>query len=234
MDSKTRKDLKTDKFAQEVSHTFDFLSTHTTDVKKYGAVAVAILLLAAGVYYYMHYQAGVREAALEKAYKIDNAVVGPNAQPPEINFPTAEAKDEARLKAFSELSTKYHGTLEGAVGAIVIASNNVNKGKLDEAEKIYKDLMDSAPAGYASVARLALADIWASQGKMAEAEKLLRDLMSNPTPLVSKEQAQVALGSLLTKSNPTEARKLLEPLRIGRTAISKAAINALGNLPQNN
>jgi hypothetical protein len=36
------------------------------------------------------------------------------------------------------------------------------------------------------------------------------------------------------KTNPAEARKLLEPLRIGRSAVSRAAVTMLGNLPQNN
>ena len=70
--------------------------------------------------------------------------------------------------------------------------------------------------------------------KPADAEKLLRDLVKNPTTLVSKEEASIELAAVLSKTNPTEARKVLEPLRIGRSAVSRAAVTMLGNLPQNN
>ena len=46
MDRYTRKNLKTDKFAQEVTHGFEFLSEHSTDVKRYAAIALAVLVLA--------------------------------------------------------------------------------------------------------------------------------------------------------------------------------------------
>jgi hypothetical protein len=65
---------------------------------------------------------------------------------------------------------------------------------------------------------------------MAEAEKLLRSLIAKPSAFVSKEQATIALAELLASRNPAEARKLLEPLRSARPAISQAAIAALGAL----
>ncbi|MGH9555974.1 MAG: hypothetical protein ACRD2Y_09155, partial [Terriglobales bacterium] len=72
----------------------------------------------------------------------------------------------------------------------------------------------------------------AGQGKIAEAEKLIRGVMANPTVMVSKEMATVELARVLVKTRPADARKLLEPLRIERTAVSKAAITTLGDLPQ--
>ena len=52
----------------------------------------------------------------------------------------------------------------------------------------------------------------------AEAEKLLRSLIDDPTILVSKEQATIALAKVVAKKNPAEARKLLEPLRAASAA----------------
>jgi DNA-directed RNA polymerase subunit F len=48
---------------------------------------------------------------------------------------------------------------------------------------------------------------------------------------VSKEQAQIALAQVLAKANPQEARKLLEPLRSERAAISRNALTLLAELP---
>ena len=45
MDRLTRKDLKTDKFAEEIGHTFEFLSEHSSQVQRYGIIAAVILIL---------------------------------------------------------------------------------------------------------------------------------------------------------------------------------------------
>ena len=63
------------------------------------------------------------------------------------------------------------------------------------------------------------------------AEKTLRDLVAHPTVTVSKDEAQIRLALLIGKKNPDEARKMLEPMRTERTAVSRAAVQALGELP---
>jgi predicted negative regulator of RcsB-dependent stress response len=234
VDRQTRKDLKTDKFAQEVTHTWEFLSLHRAEVQRYGIIAVIVIVLAGGWYFYSRYQAGAREEALAQALRVDDATVGPQAQPPLMNFPTAEDKEKAVQKAFADLAAKYPGTQEGAIAQMNLAGAAADKGDLATAEKMYKGVVDSAPEAYASVATVALADIYAAQGKYDEAEKLLRKLMDNPTPFVSKEEATLHLAEVLADTKPAEARKLLEPLRTARSSVSRAAIAALSKIPQNN
>jgi hypothetical protein len=82
----------------------------------------------------------------------------------------------------------------------------------------------------ASLAKLALADIYFITSRPQEAEKLLRDLMDNPTVYVSKEQATYALARGIASSKPAEAKKLLEPLRTSRSAVSQAAIQLYAEL----
>ena len=129
------------------------------------------------------------------------------------------------MQAFTELSKKYSGTQEGAIADMYLASYAVDSGNQAEAEMRYKRVVADGPKAYASLARIALSQIYISEGKMAEAEKVLRDAIANPSATVSKEQAQLALGELLAKSNPTEAHKLLDPLRTSaRGTISRMAI----------
>lgn len=232
MDRYTRKNLKTDKFAQEVTHGFEFLSEHSTDVKRYAAIALAVLVLAAGIYFYMRHQAGARAEALAQALRIDDATVGGAVNPANLHYNTQEEKDKARTKAFTDLATKYHGTQEGAIAGIYLASDLADKAKLPEAEKVFLDVMNSAPKPYASLARMSLAQVYAAEGKTAEAEKLLRAAIASPTTLVSKEAATIELAHILAKTNPAEARKLLEPLRTERSAVSRAAVQGLGDIPQ--
>lgn len=230
MDRITRKQLKTDKFAQEVGHTFEFLSEHSADTKRYTAIGLAVLILGGGVYFYMRHQSTVRAEALAQAMQSDPLL---NPKPETSSLPAAE-QEKVRVKAYAEVAAKYHGTQEAAIAGIFLGSIQADKGNLPEAEKLFKDIVDSAPADYASLARISLAQIYASEGKSKEAEALVRYVMDHPTTLVSKEQATIELGDLLVKSNPAEARKLLEPLRTARTAVSRAAIDELGKIPQTN
>jgi tetratricopeptide (TPR) repeat protein len=232
----TRKEMKSDKFAQEVKHTFQFLSTHPDEVKRYGAIAAVVLVLAGGVFFYLRYQENARKTALELASQLTDATVGPQQQPNQVlgqsNFPTQAAKDKAIKDAYTNLAAKYHGTQEGAIAQLALGGTAADQGDLKEAERLYRDAADSAPGAYASVAKMSLAEIYAAKGQQAEAEKLLRALIDKPTAFVSKEEATIVLAQLLLRSKPQEARKLLEPLRNSRTTISAKAIATLGLIPQ--
>src|SRR5258708_30045178 len=201
------------------------MSEHMPEVKRYGLIALVVVLLGGGYYFYARHQATAREEALAQALRVNDATVGNNPQPANLNFATQQELDTAKSKAFTDIASKYHGTQEAGIAPSYMAAGRSDKGNVADAEKIYKDVRDSAPAAYASVAQLALAQLLASENKLPEAEKLLRALMKSPSILVSKEQAAVELGQMLAKSNPAEARKLLEPLRVGRTAVSRAAIS---------
>ncbi len=232
MDRKTRKNLKSDKFAQEVTTIWDWIAEHQKEVIRYGSIGAAVVLIGVGIFYYQRHQATVREDALAAALRIDNASVGANPMAGMLNFPTQAEKDQAWQKAFVEVASKYHGTQEGAIAEMYLASQADDQGNLAEAEKRYQDVMDSAPKAYASMAALALAQAYAADGKLDQAEKLLRDYIAHPTVTLSKDEATVELADIIAKKNPEEARKMLEPLRTSRTAISRAAVQSLGDLAQ--
>jgi predicted negative regulator of RcsB-dependent stress response len=225
LDRQTRKDLKTDKFAEDVFDVFGWASAHKTEVVRYGAALIALVLIVAGVMYYNRSQAATREEALAQALRAEDATTGATIEPTSMHFDTEGEKAKAKTQAFTELSSKYSGTQEGAIADMFLGSYAVDQGNQDEAERRYKRVVDNGPKAYASLARIALSQIYISEGKTSDAEKVLRDAMANPSATVSKEQAQLALGELLSKSNPTEAHKLLDPLRTSaRGTISRTAI----------
>jgi predicted negative regulator of RcsB-dependent stress response len=236
VDRHTRKNLKSDKFAQEVTHTFEFVSEHRNTVVRYGSIAVAVILVGVAIFFYLRHQEGAREEALAQALRIDLANIGaPNPNlPGALVFPTQDDKDKARQKAFSEIAAKYHGTQEGAIAEFSLASDAADKGNLADAEKRFRDAMDSAPKLYAALARMALAQVYQAEGKNGEAEKLLKEAVANPTATVSKEEAVIQLALLQAKNDPCAARKVLEPMRADRTAISRAAVQALGDIHADN
>ncbi len=231
MDRLTRKDLKHDRFVEEVGHTVEFLGEHRRQAIRIGAAALVVMALVAGFLAWRRYQQRERQQALATALDIRYAPVGSNqAEPGARSFPTQEARDKATVTAFSDLAARYPGTREGSTAEYYLGVNAAEKGDLAQAEKRFRTVVNEGDKNYASLAALSLADIYRSQGKIAEGEKLLRQIMSSPTDFVSKEQAQLALGLLLSSTRPEEARKLLEPLRTDRGAVSRAAISAVGEL----
>ena len=227
----TRKELKTDKFALEVGHTVDFFEEHRTEVVRYGAAALAVAAIVVLLFWYRGHQHIVRQEALAKAIAVQEAPVGQAAPGTPITFPTQDAKDIAAIKVFSELAAKYSGTDEGYIAEYYLGCIAADQGKVGDADKRFSSVADSGGKKYASLAKLALGQLYFAEGKPGEGEKMLRSLMDHPTVFVSKDQAAIMLARMLAPTKPAEARKLLDPLRAKPGAVSQTAIQAYAELP---
>jgi predicted negative regulator of RcsB-dependent stress response len=230
VDRQLKKVVKNDEFKEQVWHGIDFVKDHTAEAKKYGAIALAVLVVAGGIYFYINHQADAREEALAVALRVDQATVGSNVQDANLHFDTQELKDKATEKAFREVANKYPGTQEGAIALINLGQGAVDRGDMAEGEKDFKSVVDSAPAAYASQAALALAQLYNIQGKTSEAEALLDKLVKNPTISVSKDEAQLALARIKVRTDRAGACKMLQNLQTGRNAVSKAAVSEAGEI----
>jgi predicted Zn-dependent protease len=229
----TRKELKTDKFALEVEHTVTYFEEHRTELLRYGAVAAAVVLLVIGIIVYRSHQHELREQELAVAIQKQEASIGGTSPGSVFNYPTLAEKEKAAGAAFAEVASKYQGTNEGLIAENYLGAIAINQGKLAEAEKRYKDVADSGNKPMASLAKYSLAQLYVIQNRSKEAETLLRDLIAHPTELVSSEQASFTLANTLAKSNPTEARRLVEPLRTSTNpAVSQEAISLYTQLGQ--
>jgi len=225
VDKHTRKELKSDKFALEVQHSVEYVSVHRQQMMRYGAPALALVLIVAGVFYYRNYQHNARQEALHQAMRIQNAQIGPSQTEYVITFPTAEARKVAVMKSWQDLAAKYSGSEEGRIAEFFLGTNFADGGNLAEAEKHFKASIDSSDEAYASMSKLALAQVYAGEGKVKEGAALLQSLIDHPTVLVSKETATLALADLLKTTDLPRAKKLVEPLRTStRGAVSRAAI----------
>jgi len=233
VDRITRKELKSDTFALEVGQTLTFFEEHKQEVIRYGGAALAVIVILLGYLWYSGRQHSKRQEALYRAIQVQETPVGP-IQPGSVqrSFPTQEVKDEVAIKAFSELQTTYSGSAEAEIAGYYLGAIKADQGKLAEAEKLFKDVADRADEKYASLAKLALAQIYFADGRNDQAESVLRALINNPTPFVSKDQATILLARYIAPRKPAEAKQLLEPLRTAPGAIGSAAITAYAEIPQ--
>jgi predicted negative regulator of RcsB-dependent stress response len=226
----SRQDLKTDRFKVEVEHTVDYFALHRSQVVKIVAGVLALAVIAGGIYLWRDRQAGIREQKLGEALLLQDAPVGPLAPPFGPSFPTEQAKQEAVTRAFQTLANDYPGTHQGSLAQFYLGSADLKASKLDDARKHFQTLADSSDKEYGSLAKLSLAQIAYAQNRPADGEKLLRDLIANPTELVSEDQAKLLLATYLGKTNPAQARALLQPLLTKSGAVAQEANTAFAAL----
>jgi hypothetical protein len=224
--------LKQDQFTVQVGHSVDFLGAHRKQTILYGGAALALILIAWGGFSYRTSQKAARELALGEAITLTTAPVG--NQPPANgapSFATDGAKKDAVTKALTGLMSKYSGSDEAYIAEYYLASMDADGAKLDDARKRYQDVADHAAAGYASLARLALAQIDIAESRVTEGEALFKDLIAHPTDLVSKDQATVAYARAIGPAKPDEARKLLKPLTDTPSDITPIAAQVAADIP---
>ena len=227
-----RKELKQDQFAAEVVHSVDYFAAHRKNFTLYGSIVIGVALVVYGFFYYQSSQSSARNQALGEAMALSGVQVGPATPGGPPAYPTQAAKDDAISKALTKLKADYAGSDEAFIAQYVLAGHAADSGKLDEARKQYQDVADHATAGYASLAKLALAQIDFAENRTSEAETLVKGLMDNPTSLVSKAQATLVYAKGIAATKPDEARKLLTSLTTPATDISPLATAALADLPQ--
>jgi predicted negative regulator of RcsB-dependent stress response len=228
----TRKELKHDDIALRVEETFDFFNTHRKEMFRWGGIAIATVLVVAAVFYYRTSQHQVREEALSEALSLQNVQPGAPSQNGSPSFLTDAQKKEAVTRAFNKIVTDYDGSQEAYIARYYLASMAVDAGKIDDAKRGLREVADHADKNYASLGKLALAQLDFSSGNSAEAQSLLRDLMDHPTDLVSRTQATLALARGIEKTNPAEARRLVQPLVTSGGDDAPMAAQVLSEIPQ--
>ncbi len=229
-DHLTRKELRTDGFAVAVEHNVEYVSEHRKQLIQYGGFGLAVILAGAGIYGYLTHAKTVRENQLADAIGIQESQVTPGALPGSGGYSTEEAKTAAAQKAFTALSAEHSSSKEGLIAEYYLGCIAADAGKLDEARKQFQLVADSSDKDYSSLASLSLAEVDYMQNKAADGEKILRGLMDHPTLLVSKDQATISLARHLAKTNPAEARKLLEPLIKSSSVASQIAVGVMSEI----
>jgi predicted negative regulator of RcsB-dependent stress response len=232
VDRITRSKLKTDRFALEVEHSVEYVSEHRKQVIQYGVIALVVVLIGAGTYYYRDRQHDQRQQELTEAMDIMQAAI--SMVPPTgggLYYPNEPARNAAAEKAFEDLMAKRSGSQEATIAALYLGALSMDENKAAEAEKNFQKAAESGDKNYASMGKLSLAQVYLSSNRQAEGEKLLRSLYENPTLFVSKEQAAIELARAISASKPAEARKLLDPLRSERPAVGQVAVSLLSQLP---
>ncbi|MCB1018743.1 MAG: tetratricopeptide repeat protein [Acidobacteria bacterium] len=202
----SRKKLKQDRFAEVVGQEVAVFQRHKTPII---VGAVAIIAAIVGGFSYMTYRQTVAEEAAQAflgAVRLYHGAVTTEPRPGRITFTTTGERERRVTEGFDAVIRDYPGRDEASGAQYYLGLLAVEKGDFDQARPKL-DAAIKAGGNYAGLARLVLADTYAQQGNVDEARKVYEALIANPTEIVPKERAKLALARMLVDKKDTDAAK---------------------------
>lgn len=232
----SRKELKKDDIRAGIVHGAEAAMAHQKQIWLYGAVVLAIVLAVVGWRFYSQRETVKASAAFDEAAKIFNAriraIIEPE-QPGELTYVDEKNKFADAAKKFEEVANQYSRTRPGQMARYYAGLCYERTSQFDEALKWFSQVQSGGDAELASLARMRTARIYELTGKGDEAVKVYQQLVANPTTMVPKPLALLALGDHHLRSNPAEAEKIYLQIRteFPDSEVSREAQERLETLP---
>jgi hypothetical protein len=160
-------------------------------------------------------------------YNAPLAQPGQPAMPGERTFPSAAARAKLANQKFVQLADRYGFFEAGKTAAYFAGLTAMDMGQSGQAETYLKKVSDGHDAALASLAKLALANLYQQLNRGSEAVVLYNQLIAKPTNTVPADAARLQLASLYEKTNPAEANKIYAQLKSSKTAAGQIAAQKL-------
>lgn len=227
-----RKDLKHDKFVEEVGREIQYFGEHRTTILV--GLAVAVVAIVGGGWFYSHQQSQSLNsmAALQEAAVMFSRPISVDPQPGTQVFVTSGERMREVTEALEKVKTDFAGTKAAAAADYYYALFDLEAEDYAAAKTKLQSAIAGADPEYASLARLALADVLTAEDDVAGARAEYETLVSNPTTVVPASRAKLALARTIAKSDPAAARALLQELVDATGPAGTIAAQELRKLPQ--
>ncbi|HVS31793.1 MAG TPA: tetratricopeptide repeat protein [Thermoanaerobaculia bacterium] len=198
MDRQHRRDLKHDKFVDEMG----ILSSRARDNQRLlyliGVSAIAIAVIAYGIYFYRSTQERKAQAVLAEAITaIESPLIVPDApqQDPAAKFKTEEERAAAAEKQFLEVKSRFGGTDAADVANIYLAQIASGKKDVATARKLLQEFVDGHSRHLlVGGARYSLYQIRIDNGEAQQVAAELTTEVQKPEPVLPVDSLLVLLA----------------------------------------
>jgi tetratricopeptide (TPR) repeat protein len=230
VDTQTRHALKQDRLVEATRTSVGWFQDHRSKVIQ-AAVAVVVLIavvVAALVVY--DKRSAAADQAFGEAMDTYSAPLAQAGQPPapgEKTFPTAAARAKLANQEFVQLADQYGFFEVGKIAGYFAGLTAIDLGQTGQAETYLKKVADGHDAALASLAKLALANLYQQLNRNSEAVVLFNQLIAKPTNTVPADASRLQLAALYEKTNPAEANKIYAQLKGSKTAAGQIAAQKL-------
>lgn len=221
MRAETRHQLKQDTFSRVTIGAAEKTAHWSVEHRNTLVVGIVVALLAAaaitGGWFYLQAQDEKASFDLSQAVRTMETQLRPAGSPAQPDFPTftsAKERSEAAQKQFRAIVDKYPHTRTADMAHYLLGVTAVNLGDNASAERSFKDVASRGNREVASLAKDALAALYANTNQPKDAIALYQELINKPTDSVSKVTAQLQLAETYQNSNqPLDAKKLYEQIK---------------------
>jgi TolA-binding protein len=219
--AETRHQLKQDAFSRATFGAAEKTAHWTVEHRSTAMISVAavVVVLAAvlGGWYYLTTQDEKASFQLSQAVRtmdLPLRAAGAPVQPDFPSFTSAKERSEAARKQFQEIVDKYPHTKNADMAQYFLGVTAANLSDNAAAERNFKAVASSGSRELSSIAKFALAALYAQTNRSKDAIALYQELINKPTTSVSKVTAQLQLADLYKNSNqPLDAKRMYETIK---------------------
>lgn len=225
-----RKDLKRDRFVEEVTHQVEYVSGHRKQFIAAGVAVVVAVVGGLGYWTYSRERNFASNTALQQAIGLFHGVVSLEEQPGLETFSTADERIDSVTRALDAIVLEYSGTAAAAGASYYSGLLDREEGNTFEAQSHFEQAIRGSGIEYPALARLALGGLLLEAGDEQAAREQFRAVAENPTRTVSKDLATIELARTFIKSDPEQAREILSEIQSGNgpaSSIAAAMLEAL-------
>ncbi len=230
MDTQTRHALKQDRLVEATRTSVDWFADHRSKVIQASVAAVVLIAVAIAALIIYNKRASAASLAFGEAmdtYNTPLAQAGQPAPPGEKTFPSAAARAKSANQQFVQLANQYGFFEAGKTAEYFAGLTSIDMNQPGPAETSLKKVADGHDAALASLAKMALANLYQQLNRNSEAVVLYNQLIAKPTNTVPADAARLQLASLYEKTNPAEANKIYAQLKSSKTAAGQIAAQKL-------
>ena len=221
MRAQTRHQLKQDAFSrvtiEAAEKTAHWTVEHRSTLIVAGVIVIVVAAAAVGGWFYLGMQDEKASLELSQAVRTMGTPLRPAGTPEQPDFPTftsAKERSEAARKQLQAIVDKYPHTRTADTAHYFLGVAATNLSDNQTAERNFREVASSGNRDLASVAKFALASLYAQTNRTKEAIVLYQGLINKPTTAVSKVTAQLQLAELYQNSNqPLDAKRTYETIK---------------------
>ena len=181
-----RKDLKRDRFVEEVTEGVGFVTAHRTTFVAGGIAAVVLLIGGVGYWSYASQRAAASQAALLEATALYAGIVTEEDLPGVETFATAAERVDRVTRALDAVMLDYSGTAAAAGAAYYSGLLDREEGNLTEARSHFEQAVNGRGGEYPALARMALGQLLLAEGDSESAREHFQSIADRPTRTVSR------------------------------------------------
>ena len=212
MDQQRKAQLKQDQFVNTTTHGIEWANENRKSV----LVTMSILLVVIVVVVLIGVVANSRANAASDAfgsametYQTGLATPGQPPLPGAKTFASAAERAKAANAQFTQVANQYSWTTAGHNARYFQGLTYLEEGQTQPAESTLKEVAGGWNKGLASLAKLALADLYRQTGKTQQAIAEYNDLTNKPTDAVPAGVAQLQLADLYANNGNSEQARVI-------------------------